>query len=68
MRSMVDQSIPATPAFRLLEQDFKTAIQEDPTCICNICWKFEFRRNAIKSKELKYQTDIYNEYANGKSD
>ena len=47
-------------AFRLIEQDFKCAIQEGPTYVCDICWKFEFLRNVIKLKEPKYQADIYN--------
>ena len=37
MCSMVDPSILTTPAFRLIEEDFKTAIQEGPTYICVIC-------------------------------
>ena len=64
---MVDPSILTTPAFRLIE-DFKTAIQKGPIYICDICWKFEFQKNVIKLKELKYQTDIYNESATSKSD
>ena len=60
MCGMVDPSILTTPAFRLIEEDFKIAFQEGPTYICDICWKFEFRRNVIKLKELKYQADIYN--------
>ena len=40
--SMVDPFILATPAFKVIEEDFKSAIQEDPTYICDICWKFEF--------------------------
>ena len=47
---------------RLIEEDFKGAIQEGPTYICDICWKFEFQRNVINLRELKYQTDIYNKY------
>ena len=66
--NMTDPSILTTPAFRLIEQDFKGAIQEGPTYICDICWKFEFRRNVIKLKEPKYQADIYNECTTGKSD
>ena len=66
MCSMTDPCILTTPAFRLIEQDFKGAIQEGPTYICDICWKFEFRIS--KLKELKYQTDIYNECTTGKSD
>ena len=34
----------------------------------DICWKFEFRRNVIKSKELNHQTNIYNKCTTGKSD
>ena len=58
MCSMTDPCILKTPAFRLTEQDFKGAIQEGPTYIFDICWKFEFRRNVIKSMEPKYQADI----------
>ena len=68
MCNMTDPSILTTPAFRLTEQDFKGAIQEGPTYICDICWKFEFRGNVIKLKEPKYQADIYNEYTTGQSD
>ena len=35
--SMTDPCILATPAFRLTEEDFKGAIQEGPTYICDIC-------------------------------
>ena len=58
--SMTGPCILITPVFRLIEEDFKGAIQEGPICICNICWKFKFRRNVIKLKESKYQTDICN--------
>ena len=68
MCSMVDPSILTTPAFRLTEEYLKTAIQEGPTYIYDICFKFKFRRNVIKLKELKYQTDIYSECTTGKSD
>ena len=68
MCSVVNPSILTKLAFRLIDKDFKTAIQEGPTYICDICWKFEFRRNVIKLKEPKYQADIYNECTTGKSD
>ena len=68
MCSMTDPCILTTPAFRIIEVDFKVAIQEGPTYICDICWKFEFRGNVIKLKEPKYQADIYNEYTTGQSD
>ena len=40
--SMIDPCIRTTPAVRLIQEDFKGATQEGPTCICDICWKFEF--------------------------
>ena len=52
MCSMTDLCILTTPAFRLIEEDFKGAIQEGPTYICDICWKFEFRRNVIKGIKI----------------
>ena len=58
MLSMTDLCIRRTPAFRLTEEDFKGAIQEGPTYICEICWKFELWKNVIKLKESKYQTDL----------
>ena len=66
--SMVDPFILATPAFKVIEEDFKSAIQEDPTCICDIFWKFEFWMNVIKSNALKYQTGICKKFSTGKSD
>ena len=66
--SMFDSFILTTPVFRIIEEVVKSAIQEGPTYICDICWKFEFRRNVIKLKEPKYQTDINDECTTGKSD
>ena len=65
MCNMFDPSILTTLAFRLIAE---TAIQEGATYICGICWIFEFRRSVIKLKELKYQTNIYNQCNTGKSD
>ena len=45
--------------FRLIKKDCKGAILEGSTCICDICWTFEFQKNLIKLKEPKNQTDIY---------
>ena len=67
MCSLVDPFILTTPAFKLIDKDFKSVIQEGPTYICDIFLKFEFRSNIIKLKEPKYQTDIYNECTTGKS-
>ena len=54
MCGMTDPCILTTPAFRLIEEDFNGAIQESPTYIGDICWKFKFRRNLITLKEPKY--------------
>ena len=58
MCSMTDSYILTTTTFGLIEQDFKGVIQEGPTYICDICWKFEFPRNVIKLEEQKYRADI----------
>ena len=65
---MVDPSILETPAFKLIQKEFKAAIQEGPTYICDICWKFEFKKNVIKLKDSKYDDDIYIECHTGKSE
>ena len=28
----------------LIEEDFMKAIQEGPTYICDVCWKFEWKK------------------------
>ena len=66
--SMVGPFILTTPAFKIIEEDFESAIQEGPTYICDLCWKFEFRKNVIKLNALKYQTGICNKFSTGKSD
>ena len=40
MCGVADPSILTTPAFRLIEEDFKGAIHEGPTYICDTCWEF----------------------------
>ena len=65
--SMVDPSILDTDAFKTIEREFKDAIKEGPTFICDICWKFEFRTNVIKLTETKYDQEIYAECNTGKS-
>ena len=66
--SMVYPFILTTPAFKIIEEDFKSAIQEGPTSIYDICWKFGFRKDVIKLNALKYQTGICNKFSTGKSD
>ena len=65
---MTDSHVLTTPSFRLTKEGLKGAIQDGPTYICDICWKFEFRRNVIKLKETKHQTNIYNKCTTGTSD
>ena len=55
MCSMTDPCILTTQAFILIEEDLIGAIQEGPTYVCDICWKF-----VIKLKEPKHQADVYN--------
>ena len=66
--SMVDPSILHTTAFSLIEEEFKNAIQEGPIYVCDICWKFEYKRNMIKLKDLKYDKELYEECHTGKSE
>ena len=54
-------------AFKIIESEFKDAIKEGPTFICDICWKFELRSNVIKLTETKYEQEIYAECHTGKS-
>ena len=61
MCSMFDQCI-------LTTEDFESAIQEGPTYICDMCWKFEFLKSVIKQDALKYQTSYFNKFSTGKSD
>ena len=66
--SMVDPFILTTPVFKIIAEEFKSAIHEGPNYICDICWKFEFRKKVIKLNALKYQTGICNKFSTGKSD
>ena len=68
MCRMTDPWILTTPAFKLIEEDFKDAIPSGPTYICDICWKSKFRRNVIKLMKPNHQSDIYNECNTGKLD
>ena len=68
MFSMTDPCILTTPAFRLIEEVFNGKIDEGPSYICDIYWKFGLQRNVIKLKEPKYNTDTYNECTTGKFD
>ena len=57
---MIDPCILTTPAFKVIEEDFKSVNREGLTYICDACQKIEFQKNGIKLNALKYQTDIYN--------
>ena len=45
-----DPFILLTQAFKIIEEDFKSSIHEGSTYICDIYWKFEFRKNVICNK------------------
>ena len=47
-RSMADPCILHTTAFNVIEEEFKSVIQEIPTCTCDICCKFEWSKNIMK--------------------
>ena len=64
--SIIHSCILATPAFKVVE-DFKSAIQEGPTYISDVCWKFEFRKNVMKLNTLKNQAGICNKFSTGMS-
>lgn len=58
MCCMVDPCILTTSTFELIEENFKGAIQGDPSYMCDICWKLGFRSNVSKLNDSKYQLDI----------
>ena len=60
---MVDPSILESPVFKLIEKEFRNVIEECPTYVCDICWKFEFRTNVKKLKQSKYEKKSYTVYA-----
>ena len=59
---MTDPNILNTDAYIHLQNDFETTINEGPTFICNICIKFEYRKNVVHLNETKYSKnmDIFN--------
>ena len=67
MYSMANPCMHTTSAFRLIEEDFKGAIHEGLSYICDICRKFEFRSNVLILHDSKYQIHIYNKCTTGKS-
>ena len=64
--SMVDPSILATPAYKILKEDFEAAIKEGPTYTCDICYKCEYRTNVIKLVPSKYEMEIFDKCHRGK--
>ena len=58
-RSMVDPSILTTTAYKIIKEQFQVAIEEGPTYICDICWKFEYRKNVIKLDHSKYEIEVF---------
>ena len=52
--SKVDPSITKSEAFSIVKKKFEISIQKGPTFICNICFKFEYRRNVIYYNEERY--------------
>ena len=59
-KSMVHPSILDTKTFKLIEKGFLKAVQEGPMHICNVCWKFEWKKNVIKLTVSPYTPEICN--------
>ena len=57
---MVYPSILHRQALKLMEEDFWKAIQKDPAWICDVCWKFEWKKNVIKLTVPRYAPEICN--------
>ena len=66
--SMVDPAILSTTAYKIIKEIFQSAIEEGPTYICDICWKFEYRTNVIKLDPSKYEKEVFDECHTGKSE
>ena len=54
---MVDASIFDPLAFK---KEFLEAMEEAPTYICDICFKFDWRKNTKKLNHSRYDKRIYN--------
>ena len=64
---MVDPSIIDTPAFKLIEEEYKEEIKKGPDYICDICWKTEYRINVIVLDPSKYDKKLFDKCHTGKS-
>ena len=53
--SMVDPEILNTDAFNFIKQDWEAAMTEGPTYICDICIKWEYRKNVRKLIRTEYE-------------
>ena len=65
---MVDDSILATDAYKLIYEEYKDSINQGPTYICDICWKFEFHTNVISLNSSKYEADLFDRCKTEKSE
>ena len=54
-----DPRILDTPGYLYMYDQFMMSINQGPTYVCNICWKFEYRTNVTVMKSDKYDPDIY---------
>ena len=57
--SMVDPAILGTAAYKIIEKDFRNAIMEGPTYVCDICIKTEQRKTVIKLNANKYEKEMF---------
>ena len=64
---MVDPSILESKAFKLIKEDYVTAIQKGPEFICNICHKCDWRNNVQHFDPSNYDQEILEKCDTGKS-
>ena len=57
-RSMVDPSTLDTPAFKLIEQEYRQQIRKGPNYFCDICWKIEYRSWILQSMIKSFLNNV----------
>ena len=56
---MTDPNILDTDAYLCMLNEFEKSIQKGPTCVCNVCWKFEYKINVVIMNSEKYEPQIF---------
>ena len=56
---MTDPNILVTDAYLHMVSKFEESIEKGPTCVCKVCWKFEYKTNVKIMNPEKYDHDIF---------